>query len=64
MTPGQVLALITLASQLEEQAVKFIAEIKAQHGLSDEQLLAAAESEDQATRDRIAAYLQKLGSAT
>ena len=49
--------MIELAIDGFTVASKLIEEIKAQHGLTDEQLLEFAENKDADTRDRIAKFL-------
>ena len=53
-------AIITLALQGLNASLALIAELKAQSGMTDDQLLALAESQDKATRDKIAAFLKTL----
>src|SRR5437764_1461997 len=49
MDPQTIIKLIALAVQVFGAAAPIVAEIKAQSGLSDDQLLAAAEQADQET---------------
>ena len=49
--------LIALALEGLKLSLALIAELRAQSGMSDEQLLAFALTKDQATRDAVAAHI-------
>lgn len=60
MTPEAVLAAINVATIGINALLQEIANIKAQAGLTDEQLADALKSHGQATQDAIAGYLAAL----
>lgn len=58
----------TIAIQLALEGLKValaqIAELKAQSGMTDDQLLAFASTKDQATRDAVAAHIAAVKAST
>lgn len=60
MNPLTILQLILLAEQGVTPLLNFIAQLKAQAGISDADLLSLAEQTDAATRAKVEAFLAKL----
>jgi hypothetical protein len=60
MNPQEVTQLIALGLDVAERLAKVVMQIKAQQGLSDEEILAAAESKDADTRARAEKFLASL----
>lgn len=62
MTPATVLQAIALGEAGVTSILQLVASIKAQSGFTDDQLLEEALKQDQATRDRVDAFLQRVNA--
>ncbi|HWQ96727.1 MAG TPA: hypothetical protein VN538_01345 [Clostridia bacterium] len=60
MNEQQILALIALGMDLAERIAKLVAELRAQKGITDEQLREYVATKDAETRAKVEAFLARV----